>query len=155
LRGSSRPGNEAAITHTRHAQLECADAGIPLAIATAIAFTLPLWSALVALRTQMLSDFELHQCLGHDTDALTQRVHIRLRVGLAQQLGECHAECLGHRLVLLLGCMITSDENHRWPFRSRATPNPHTSADSPPTEDVDEQQPGTETVPEIGLWEEF
>ena len=36
-------------------------------------------------------------------DALAERVYIGISVGLAQQLGKCHAQVLGHRLVLLIG----------------------------------------------------
>src|SRR5262249_22755056 len=117
---------EAAISHSRNAELECPHSGIPTPITVAVAFTLSVGRPLVALRTQMLSDLELHQCLAHHAHALAQRVDIRLSVSLAQQFGECHAHGVGHRLVLLFGCSNTSDENHRWPFRSRAaSETPH------------------------------
>src|SRR5947209_16730755 len=67
----------------------------------------------------MLGHLQLHQRLGHDAYTLTKGVHVGLSVGLAQQLGECHAQVLGHRLVLLIGCSTTPMGTTRWPPSSR------------------------------------
>jgi hypothetical protein len=62
------------------------------AISVAVAFTLPLGAALVPLSAQVLGHLELHQRLRHHSHTLAKRIYVRLSVGLAQQLRECHAQ---------------------------------------------------------------
>ena len=102
------PGKEAAITNAGYPQLEWAHSRIPVPIAVPVAFTLSIRAALVTLGAQMLGHLQLHQRLGHDAYTFTKCVQIRLGVRLAQQLGECHAKVVGHRLVLLLGLLQLS-----------------------------------------------
>src|ERR1051326_8024190 len=89
----------ATVANTRDPQFDTANARVPAPIAIPVTLAAPSRRALVLIRTDMLGDFHFHQLLRHQPDALTQKIHVVLELGLAQELEKRHPQILGHRLV--------------------------------------------------------
>ena len=58
LAGFQQARKETAVAHPRYMQLECAHAGVPAPIAVAVAFTVSIRTAMIALSTQVPGDFK-------------------------------------------------------------------------------------------------
>jgi site-specific DNA recombinase len=86
----------AALAELRNAQLDRAGAGLPIALAVAVAMGEAVGGASAVRRTGEALDLQLHQALRGEADHLAQEVSIG---GLLQQLTQAHS-LVGHRRVL-------------------------------------------------------
>jgi hypothetical protein len=62
----------------------------------------------------MMGYFQLHEHLSQYPGPLAEKVHIPRKLGLAQQIRECHPEIVGHRCVFSFRVFgeTTKNENH-------------------------------------------
>jgi hypothetical protein len=60
------------------------------------------------LRAHMLRHLQLHECLAQHSHPFPQEIHILAHLCLAQQLLKCHAQLVGHPVLLLSGFNITT-----------------------------------------------
>src|SRR5260221_5345116 len=101
-------GEIAAIAHARHAQADAAHPRVPLPLAVAIALPGAPRRALVPLGAYVLPHLHLHERLAEHAHTLSQEVDVLAQLGLAQQLLECHAQLVGHPVLLLSGFDFTT-----------------------------------------------
>src|SRR5207247_11411530 len=109
--GLQQAGEEAAVAHPWDLQLDRPHARVPGSLAVAIAVAAPLRRAFVTLGADVFSQLHLHQFLGQDAYSLTQKISL-LHTCLAQHLGECHSQFVGHRAGLLSSDLDNRAENH-------------------------------------------
>jgi hypothetical protein len=98
---------EAAIAHPWHLQFDRANARIPRPLAMTVAVAASLWRAFVPLCTDVLGELQLHQLLSQHAHALTQEISL-FHTSLAQHLGKCHSQLVGHRRSVLSSGLDTS-----------------------------------------------
>src|ERR1051326_5845750 len=76
----------ATVANTRDPQFDTANARVPTPVAIPVPFTAPSSRALVLVSADVLDNLGFHQLLRHQPDALTQKIHVLVKLGLAQQL---------------------------------------------------------------------
>jgi hypothetical protein len=81
-------GKVTAITDARHLEVKRADPGVPRAVAVAIALAGAFRGTFMALRANMLRDFELHEGLAQHAHPITKKINILGELRLAQQFLE-------------------------------------------------------------------
>ena len=91
-----KAGEVAALAQLRDAQLDRSGAGLPVALAVAVALGEPLGRSARRGRSGQGFDLQLHQPLRGEADHLAQEVSVG---GLLQQLSQVH-RVVGHRRVL-------------------------------------------------------
>src|ERR1051326_4715948 len=87
----------ATVANTRDPQFDTANARVPAPVAIPVPFTAPSSRALVLVSADVLDNLGFHQLLRHQPDALTQKIHVLFKLGLAQQLEKRHPQILGPR----------------------------------------------------------
>src|SRR5262249_15343123 len=99
-------------------------------LAAAVAFPCALECAFISAGTDMLGHLELHERLCQRSYPLTQAIDIVAQLRLAHELLKCHAEFIGHLVVLLIRASCTTRGE---PPRGRSrqpTSIPHTPLDT-------------------------
>src|SRR3954469_9361118 len=109
--GLEQAGEEASVPGTRTLELDRADARVPWPLAVAVAIPTPFRRPFVALGANVLGELELHQFLRQHAHTLTQEIRF-FHARLAQYLGECHSQFVGHRCWFLSSDLVNRDENH-------------------------------------------
>jgi len=102
--------------------------GIPRPLSGAVPLSSPIGRPLIPLGSQVLADFQLHQLLGEHSHPVSQKLGV-LQLRLTQELLPDRREWTllkssAIASVLLIGDVVSLDENHRWPSIStgRITP---------------------------------
>src|SRR5262249_22740290 len=119
--GLQQTRKEAAVAHPRHLQLDRAHTRIPRSLAVTVSVPSAVSGAFVALSTDMLGEFHLHQFLSQYPHSLAQKISL-LHACLAQHFGKCHSQFVGHRKRFLSsGLDNAMMRTTRWPFASTTT----------------------------------
>src|SRR6201996_7040990 len=104
-------GEVRALAQLGNTQLDRAGAGLPIAVAIAVALHQALNALLAVARARHGADLQLHQTLGRKTDHLAQQIGIR---GLLHERAQVH-HLVGHRWLLESGWSSQPDPTDESP----------------------------------------